>query len=123
MANLKGSKTEANLMAAFSGESQARNKYTYYASQAKKDGYEQIAAIFLETAENEKEHAKMWFKALNGGKVPDTITNLKDYQKGREELETAVRLDPYNLRAKDALDRLIKKKFKDGKPKKGLFRR
>ena len=82
MANLKGSKTEANLMAAFSGESQARNKYTYYASQAKKDGYEQIAAIFLETAENEKEHAKMWFKALNGGKVPDTVTNLKDAASG-----------------------------------------
>ena len=75
---LKGSKTEANLMAAFAGESQARNKYTYYASQAKKDGYEQIAAIFEETANNEKEHAKMWFKELHGGKVPDTVTNLKD---------------------------------------------
>ena len=75
---LKGSKTEANLMAAFAGESQARNKYTYYASQAKKDGYEQIAAIFLETADNEKEHAKMWFKELHDGKVPDTVTNLKD---------------------------------------------
>ena len=82
MAKLKGSKTEANLMAAFSGESQARNKYTYYASQAKKDGYEQIAAIFLETAENEKEHAKMWFKTLHDGKVPDTITNLKDAASG-----------------------------------------
>ena len=75
---LKGSKTEAHLMAAFTGESQARNKYTYYASQAKKDGYEQIAAIFEETANNEKEHAKMWFKELHGGKVPDTVTNLKD---------------------------------------------
>ena len=73
---LKGSKTEANLMAAFAGESQARNKYTYFASKAKKDGYEQIAAIFLETAENEKEHAKMWFKELNGGEVPSTIDNL-----------------------------------------------
>ena len=79
---LKGSKTEANLMAAFAGESQARNKYTYYASQAKKDGYEQIAAIFEETAGNEKEHAKMWFKELHGGKVPDTITNLKDAASG-----------------------------------------
>ena len=74
---LKGSKTEANLMAAFAGESQARNKYTYFASKAKKDGYEQIAAIFEETANNEKEHAKMWFKELNGGAVPETTENLK----------------------------------------------
>lgn len=73
---LKGSKTEQNLMAAFAGESQARNKYTYFASKAKKDGYEQIAAIFEETANNEKEHAKMWFKELNGGSIPDTLTNL-----------------------------------------------
>ncbi len=73
---LKGSKTEQNLMTAFAGESQARNKYTYFASQAKKDGYEQIASIFEETANNEKEHAKMWFKLLNDGKVPDTLTNL-----------------------------------------------
>ena len=74
---LKGSKTEQNLLAAFAGESQARNKYTYFASKAKKDGYEQIAAIFEETANNEKEHAKMWFKELNGGSVPSTIENLK----------------------------------------------
>ena len=74
---LEGSKTEQNLMAAFAGESQARNKYTYFASKAKKDGYEQIAAIFEETANNEKEHAKMWFKELNGGEVPSTIDNLK----------------------------------------------
>lgn len=73
---LKGSKTEANLMAAFAGESQARNKYTYFASKAKKDGYEQIASIFLETAENEKEHAKIWFKLLNGGEIPSTEENL-----------------------------------------------
>ena len=73
---LKGSKTEANLLAAFAGESQARNKYTYFASKAKKDGFEQIAAIFLETADNEKEHAKMWFKELNGGSVPSTEENL-----------------------------------------------
>ena len=73
---LKGSKTEQNLMTAFAGESQARNKYTYFASKAKKDGYEQIAAIFEETANNEKEHAKMWFKELHGGEVPSTEENL-----------------------------------------------
>ena len=73
---LKGSKTEQNLMTAFSGESQARNKYTYYASKAKKDGYEQIAAIFEETANNEKEHAKLWFKELNGGEISSTLENL-----------------------------------------------
>ena len=79
---LKGSKTEQNLMTAFAGESQARNKYTYYASKAKKDGYEQIAAIFEETANNEKEHAKLWFKELHNGEVPETITNLKDAAAG-----------------------------------------
>ena len=79
---LKGSKTEANLMAAFAGESQARNKYTYFASKAKKEGYEQIAAVFEETANNEKEHAKMWFKELNGGAVPSTIENLKAAAEG-----------------------------------------
>ena len=79
---LKGSKTEANLMTAFAGESQARNKYDYFASQAKKDGYEQIASIFEETARNEKEHAKMWFKLLNGGKVPSTPENLKAAAEG-----------------------------------------
>ena len=73
---LKGSRTEENLKAAFAGESQARNKYTYFASKAKKDGYEQIAAIFEETANQEKEHAKMWFKELNGGEVPSTEENL-----------------------------------------------
>lgn len=73
---LKGSKTEANLQAAFAGESQARNKYTYFASKARKEGYVQIAEIFEETANNEKEHAKIWFKELNGGDVPDTIANL-----------------------------------------------
>ena len=79
---LKGSKTEANLMAAFAGESQARNKYTYYASKAKKDGYEQIAAIFEETANNEQEHAKLWFKYLHNGEVPTTTDNLKDAADG-----------------------------------------
>ena len=78
----KGSRTEANLMAAFAGESQARNKYDYYASQAKKDGYVQIAAIFEETAKNEKEHAKLWFKLLHGGKVPTTTQNLSDAADG-----------------------------------------
>ena len=77
MKKLKGTQTEKNLMAAFAGESQARNKYTYFASQAKKDGYEQIARIFTETADNEKEHAKMWFKLLNGGEVPATVENLE----------------------------------------------
>ena len=79
---LEGSKTEKNLQEAFAGESQARNKYTYYASQAKKDGYEQIAAIFEETAGNEKEHAKMWFKELHNGKVPETLVNLLDAAAG-----------------------------------------
>ncbi len=79
---LKGSETEQNLMTAFAGESQARNKYTYFASQAKKDGYEQVAAIFEETANNEKEHAKLWFKYLNGGKVPTTEENLKAAAEG-----------------------------------------
>lgn len=79
---LKGSQTEKNLMAAFAGESQARNKYTYYASKAKKDGYEQIAALFEETAGNEKEHAKIWFKLLQGGSIGDTLENLKDAAAG-----------------------------------------
>ncbi|HPY80150.1 MAG TPA: rubrerythrin family protein [Bacilli bacterium] len=79
---LKGSRTEKNLEIAFSGESQARNKYTYYASKAKKEGYEQIAALFLETAENEQEHAKLWFKYLHGGEVPTTAVNLKDAADG-----------------------------------------
>lgn len=82
MKSLKGTKTEQNLMVAFAGESQARNKYTYFASAAKKEGYEQIAAIFEETAGNEKEHAKMWFKYLNGGSVPKTVDNLKAAAEG-----------------------------------------
>ncbi len=82
MKELKGTKTEANLLAAFAGESQARNKYTYYASKAKKDGYVQIAELFEETANNEKEHAKIWFKLLHDGAVPDTKTNLLDAAEG-----------------------------------------
>ena len=98
MKDFKGSKTEANLMAAFAGESQARNKYTYYASRAKKDGYEQIAAFFLKTAENEKEHAKIWFKLLHEGAVPDTAVNLKDAADG-ENFEWT---DMYAKMAKEA---------------------
>ncbi len=79
---LKGSKTESNLWAAFAGESQARNKYTYYAAKAKKEGYVQIASLFEETADNEKEHAKIWFKLLHDGEVPDTVTNLEDAANG-----------------------------------------
>ena len=77
-----GTETEKNLMTAFAGESQARNKYTYFASKAKKDGYEQIAAIFEETANNEKEHAKLWFKELHGGEVPTTTENLLEAAEG-----------------------------------------
>ena len=80
--DLKGSKTEKNLMAAFAGESQARNKYTYYASRAKKDGFVQIANLFQETADNEKEHAKIWFKLLNGGQIKNTGENLADAASG-----------------------------------------
>jgi rubrerythrin len=77
MENIKGTQTEKNLQTAFAGESQARNKYTYFASKARKEGYEQIAAIFEETANNEKEHAKIWFKLLNGGDIAGTADNLK----------------------------------------------
>ena len=82
MKELKGTKTEANLQTAFAGESQARNKYTYYASKAKKDGYVQISKLFEETANNEKEHAKIWFKLLHGGEMPDTAANLLDAAEG-----------------------------------------
>ena len=82
MKDLKGTKTEKNLLEAFAGESQAHTKYQYYASQAKKEGYEQISAFFTETSMNEKEHAKLWFKYLHGGKVPNTVTNLNDAAAG-----------------------------------------
>ena len=82
MANLKGSKTEKNLLEAFAGESMARNKYTYFASKAKKEGFEQIAAFFEETAGNEREHAKLWFKQLCGGEIPATPDNLKAAAEG-----------------------------------------
>ncbi len=95
---LKGSKTEKNLMEAFAGESQARNKYTYFASKAKKEGYEQIAAIFQETADNEKEHAKLWFKLLNGGEIPTTADNLLAAAEGENYEWT----DMYERMAKEA---------------------
>jgi len=98
MKDLKGTKTEQNLKEAFAGESMARNKYTYFASKAKKDGYVQIAAIFEETAANEKEHAKMWYKYLNGGSVSDTRTNLADAASG-ENFEWT---DMYARMAKEA---------------------
>ncbi len=95
---LKGSKTEKNLMAAFAGESQAHTKYLYYASKAKKDGYVQMANLFEETALNEKEHAKIWFKLLHEGDVPDTMTNLKDAANGENYEWT----DMYATFAKEA---------------------
>ena len=104
MANLKGTKTEKNLMEAFAGESQARNKYTYFASKAKKEGYEQIAAFFEETAGNEKEHAKIWFKLLCGGDLPATTENLKAAAAGEHDewtemykhMETEAREEGFN---------------------------
>ena len=98
MKELKGTKTEKNLLEAFAGESQARNKYTYFASKAKKDGYVQIAALFEETANNEKEHAKIWFKYLEGGAVKDTISNLKAAAEGENYEWT----DMYDRMAKEA---------------------
>ena len=98
--SLAGTKTEKNLQEAFAGESQARNKYTYYASKAKKDGFVQIAALFEETAANEKEHAKIWFKYLHGGSVPDTATNLEDAASG-ENFEWT---DMYARMAKEACE-------------------
>ena len=103
---LKGSKTEQNLWTAFAGESQARNKYTYFASKAKKDGYEQIAAIFEETAANEKEHAKLWFKELHGGAIPSTLENLYSAAEG-ENYEWTDMYDEFAKTAKEeGFDRL-----------------
>ncbi len=100
MAELKGSKTEQNLQTAFAGESQAHTKYRYYASQAKKDGYVQISNIFEETASNEKEHAKLWFKLLHDGAVPDTVTNLKDAAAG-ENYEWTTMYDEFAKTARE----------------------
>ena len=98
MKELKGTKTEKNLLDAFAGESMARNKYTYFASKAKKEGYEQIAALFTETADNEKEHAKLWFKYLGGGAIQETMKNLKDAAEGENYEWT----DMYDRMAKEA---------------------
>ena len=103
---LKGSRTEQNLMTAFAGESQARNKYTYYASKAKKDGYEQIAAIFEETANNEKEHAKMWFKELHGGSIPDTMENLVDAANGENYEWTDMYAEFAKVAREEGFDRI-----------------
>lgn len=103
---LKGSQTEKNLMTAFAGESQARNKYTYFASKARKDGYEQIAAIFEETANNEKEHAKMWFKELNGGSIPDTAANLLAAAEGENYEWTDMYQDFAKTAREEGFDRL-----------------
>lgn len=98
MKDLKGTKTEKNLQEAFAGESMARNKYTYFASKARKDGYEQIAAIFEETANNEKEHAKLWYKFLHGGEIADTMDNLADAAAGENYEWTSM----YDRMAKEA---------------------
>ncbi len=103
---LKGSKTEQNLMSAFAGESQARNKYTYFASQARKEGYEQIASIFEETANNEKEHAKLWFKELNGGSVPSTLDNLNDAANGENYEYTTMYSDFAKEAREEGFDRI-----------------
>ena len=109
MKDLKGTKTEANLMSAFAGESQARNKYTYYASKAKKEGFEQVAAIFEETAGNEKEHAKMWFKYLHDGDVPDTITNLEDAASGENYEHTTMYANFAKVAKEEGFDEIARK--------------
>ena len=109
MNELKGTKTEANLMTAFAGESQARNKYTYYASKAKKEGYEQVAAIFEETAGNEKEHAKMWFKYLCGGEIPDTVTNLTDAANGENYEHTTMYDEFAKIAKEEGFDEIARK--------------
>lgn len=103
---LKGSKTEKNLIAAFAGESQARNKYTYYASKARKDGYEQIAAIFEETANNEKEHAKLWFKELHGGEIPKTEENLASAAAGENYEWTDMYAEFARIAKEEGFDRI-----------------
>ena len=105
---LKGSKTEKNLLIAFAGESQARNKYTYYASKAKKEGYEQIAELFLETAENEKEHAKIWFKLLHDV-VPSTVENLKDAAAGENYEYTEMYAEMAKVAKEEGFDDIAEK--------------
>ena len=109
MKDLKGTQTGANLMTAFAGESQARNKYTYYASKAKKEGYEQVAAIFEETAGNEKEHAKMWFKYLCGGEIPDTVTNLDDAANGENYEHTTMYEEFSKVAKEEGFDEIARK--------------
>ena len=104
--NIKGTKTEANLWAAFAGESQARNKYSYYASKAKKDGYVQIAAIFEETANNEKEHAKIWFKLLHDGDIPTTAANLLDAAEGENYEWTDMYAEFAKVAKEEGFDRI-----------------
>ncbi len=106
MAKLKGTKTEKNLLAAFAGESQARNKYTYFASAAKKEGYEQISALFLETADNEKEHAKVEFKYLNG--IGNTIENLKEAIAGENYEWTKMYPEFANIAREEGFDEIAK---------------
>ena len=103
---LKGSKTEQNLLTAFAGESQARNKYTYFASKARKDGYEQIASIFEETANNEKEHAKIWFKLLNGGEISDTLSNLQTAAEGENYEWTEMYADFAKVAKEEGFDKI-----------------
>ena len=103
---LKGSKTEQNLMTAFAGESQARNKYTYYASKAKAEGYNQIADIFTETANNEKEHAKIWFKLLHDGQIPSTDVNLKDAAAGEHYEWTDMYKEFANVAREEGFDQI-----------------
>ncbi len=105
----KGTKTEKNLEAAFAGESQARNKYTYFASKAKKDGFEQIAAIFEETAGNEKEHAKMWFKELHDGAVPSTVDNLRAAADGENYEWTDMYVEFAKTAREEGFEELAKK--------------
>ncbi|MBQ9181200.1 MAG: rubrerythrin family protein [Bacilli bacterium] len=111
MMELKGSKTEQNLMKAFAGECQARTKYTYFASKAKKEGYEQIASIFEETANNEKEHAKIWYKELHGGEIPTTVDNLEDAANG-ENYEWTDMYDEFARVAEEEGFKSIAAKFK-----------
>lgn len=111
MKELKGTKTERNLMEAFAGESQARNKYTFFASKARKEGYEQIAALFEETAQNEKEHAKMWFKLLEGGAIKDTMSNLKAAAEG-ENYEWTDMYDDFAKTAEEEGFKALAAKFR-----------
>lgn len=106
--DLKGTRTEANLMAAFSGEAQARTKYTYYASRAKKDGYNQIASLFEETAGNELEHAKLWFKFLHDGGIPSTVENLKDAAAGEHYEWTDMYANFANIAREEGFDEIAR---------------